>query len=122
MILRTRTIEIEGGQKVLISALKAKQVRQLMASFQDGTANNDLWPKQVICWSFNNIAEAAKEEGKPDVKTWTVEDVDEIDQLSILQLRESIFDLSGLRSVKQGEETAAETTANSPSSAAPSQS
>ena len=119
MILRTRTIEIEGGQKVLISALKTKQIRQLMTSFNDGTADNNFWPKQVICWSFNNIADAAKE--GEDVQTWTIEDVDEIDPLSIIQLRESIFDISGMRSVNPGEETAAETTENSPSSAAPSQ-
>lgn len=114
MIVRTQTIEIDGGQKVLISSLTVGQTKELLAKFED-KSSDDNWPKQVICWSLNNILIR----DKSTEALWTLERVEsDIDVLSMTQLWEAIFLLTKLKTVKPGEAIAAEKTENSPSSAA----
>ena len=114
MIKRTRTVEIEGGENVTIAALTVAQTRQLLEKFAHKEADNAEWPKQVICWSLNNVSK-----GNADAQEWTLDRVDDdMDSITIKELWSAIFDLTGLKTVKPGEATAAEKTENSPSSAA----
>lgn len=113
-MLRIRTIELEGGQKVRVSELTTGQVRALLQNFADKTADSAVWPKQVICDSFNNIIKLEKS-SEP---LWTPERVEEeMGSSTALQIWQTVFDVTGLKTGEAGETQAAETAASSSSAA-----